>query len=87
MARPHRIAPVWSHNSTPDVTLAAVSRRTTHLRVGVVLAPIHPPLHIAAPMAALDMLSLGWVDVGLGRSGKSSGTPRLPLSVATVTWG
>ncbi len=87
MAHPHRIAPVWSHNSAPDVILAAVGQRTTHLRVDVGLGPIRPPLHIAAPMAPLDMLSPGRVDVGLGCSGRSSGTPRLPRSVAAVTWG
>jgi alkanesulfonate monooxygenase SsuD/methylene tetrahydromethanopterin reductase-like flavin-dependent oxidoreductase (luciferase family) len=86
MAHPHRIAPAWSHNSAPDVILAAVSQRTTPLRVEVVLAPIRPPLHIAAPMAPLDMLSPGRVDVGLGCSGRSSGTLCLPLSGATVTW-
>ena len=59
MARPHRIAPARSHNSAPDVILAAVSQRTTHPRVEVVLAPIRPPLHNAAPMAPLDILSPG----------------------------
>ncbi len=49
MAHPHRIALAWSHNSTPDVILAAVGQRTTHLRVEVGLAPVRPPLHIAAP--------------------------------------
>jgi alkanesulfonate monooxygenase SsuD/methylene tetrahydromethanopterin reductase-like flavin-dependent oxidoreductase (luciferase family) len=87
MAHPHRIAPAWSHNSAPDVILAAVSQRTTHLRVEVGLAPVRPLLHIAVPMAPLDMLSPGWVDIGLGCSGRSSGTPRLPRSVTTVSWG
>ena len=67
----HHFRPVWSHNSAPDLTLAAVSQRTTRLRlgVGVVLAPIHHPLHIAARMATLDILSHGRVEVGLGRTG------------------
>jgi alkanesulfonate monooxygenase SsuD/methylene tetrahydromethanopterin reductase-like flavin-dependent oxidoreductase (luciferase family) len=34
-----------------------------------VLAPIHHPLHVAARMATLDILSRGRVDVGLGRTG------------------
>jgi len=33
-----------------------------------VLAPIHHPLHVAARMATLDILSHGRVDVGLGRT-------------------
>src|SRR5216683_2923836 len=65
------LRPVWSHNSAPDLTLAAVSQRTSTIRlgVGVVLAPIHHPLHIAQRMATLDILSHGRVDVGLGRTG------------------
>ncbi len=64
----HHFRPVWSHNSAPDLTLAAVSQRTTKIRlgVGVVLAPIHHPLHTAARMATLDILSNGRVDVGRG---------------------
>ena len=55
----HHFRPVWSHNSAPDLTLAAVSQRTSTIRlgVGVVLAPIHHPLHIAQRMATLDILS------------------------------
>ena len=67
----HHFRPVWSHNSAPDLTLAAVSQRTSRIRlgIGVVLAPIHHPLHVAARMATLDILSNGRVDVGLGRTG------------------
>ena len=67
----HHFRPVWSHNSAPDLTLAAISQRTSRIRlgIGVVLAPIHHPLHIAARMATLDILSRGRVDVGLGRTG------------------
>jgi alkanesulfonate monooxygenase SsuD/methylene tetrahydromethanopterin reductase-like flavin-dependent oxidoreductase (luciferase family) len=67
----HHFRPVWSHNSAPDLTLAAVSQRTSRIRlgVGVVLAPIHHPLHVAARMATLDILSRGRVDVGIGRTG------------------
>jgi alkanesulfonate monooxygenase SsuD/methylene tetrahydromethanopterin reductase-like flavin-dependent oxidoreductase (luciferase family) len=62
---------VWSHNGASDLTLAAVSQRTSTIRlgIGVVLAPIHHPLHVAARMATLDILSHGRVDVGLGRTG------------------
>ena len=67
----HHFRPVWSHNSAPDLTLAAVTQRTYRIRmgIGVVLAPIHHPLHTAARMATLDILSKGRVDVGLGRTG------------------
>ena len=67
----HHFRPVWSHNSAPDLTLAAVTQRTSRIRmgIGVVLAPIHHPLHTAARMATLDILSKGRVDVGLDRTG------------------
>src|SRR5579862_6218312 len=67
----HHFRQVWSHNSAPDLTLAAVSQRTSKIRlgIGVVLAPIHHPLHIAQRMATLDILSRGRIDVGLGRTG------------------
>ena len=67
----HHFRPVWSHNSAPDLTLAAASQRTSRIRlgVGVVLAPIHHPLHTAQRMATLDILSRGRVDVGIGRTG------------------
>lgn len=67
----HHFRPVWSHNSAPDLTLAALSQRTSRIRlgIGVVLAPIHHPLHVAARMATLDILSHGRVDVGIGRTG------------------
>ena len=67
----HHFRPVWSHNSAPDLTLAAASQRTSRIRlgIGVVLAPIHHPLHTAQRMATLDILSRGRVDVGLGRTG------------------
>ena len=67
----HHFRPEWSHNSAPDLTLAAVSQRTSRIRlgVGVVLAPIHHPLHTASRMATLDILSHGRVDVGIGRTG------------------
>jgi hypothetical protein len=61
----HHFRPVWSHNSAPDLTLAAGSQRTSRIRlgIGVVLAPIHHPLHVAQRMATLDILSRGRVDV------------------------
>ena len=31
----HHFRPVWSHNSAPDLTLAAVSQRTSRIRMGI----------------------------------------------------
>ena len=67
----HHFRSEWSHSSAPDITLAALSQRTTAMRLGiaVVLAPLHHPLHVASRLATLDVLSGGRVDLGIGRSG------------------
>ena len=67
----HQFRTEWSHSSAPDVTLGALSQRTTRMRLGiaVVVPPVQHPLHIAARTATLDILSKGRVDLGVGRSG------------------
>ena len=67
----HQFRSEWSHSSAPDVTLAALSQRTSKIRLGiaVVVPPVQHPLHIAARIATLDILSHGRVDLGVGRSG------------------
>jgi len=67
----HHFRSEWSHSSAPDITLAAISQRTTKMRLGiaVVLVPLHHPLNIASRMATLDVVSNGRVDLGIGRSG------------------
>lgn len=61
----------WAHCSAPEVMLAAVSQHTTTMRLGfgVILLPVHHPVHVAVKTATLDVLSGGRVDVGVGRSG------------------
>ena len=67
----HQFRSEWSHSSAPDVTLAAISQRTSLIRLGIAVAvpPVQHPLHIAARIATLDILSNGRVDLGVGRSG------------------
>ncbi len=67
----HHFRSEWSHSSAPDITLAALSQRTTNMRLGiaVVLAPLHHPLNVASRLATLDVISGGRVDFGIGRSG------------------
>ena len=62
--------PAWSMNSAPEVLLSAISQRTSkvHLGVAVVTSPIHHPIHTAARMSTLDLLSNGRVYLGLGRA-------------------
>ena len=66
----HQFRTEWSHSSAPDVTLAALSQRTSRMRLGiaVVVPPVQHPLHIAGRTATLDILSRGRVDLGVGRS-------------------
>ncbi len=67
----HLFRTEWSHSSAPDVTLAAISQRTSRIRlgIGVAVPPVQHPLHIAARVATLDIWSKGRVDLGVGRSG------------------
>jgi alkanesulfonate monooxygenase SsuD/methylene tetrahydromethanopterin reductase-like flavin-dependent oxidoreductase (luciferase family) len=67
----HHFLTEWAHCSAPEVMLAVLSQHTTTMRLGfgVVLLPVHHPLHVAARVATLDVMSGGRVDVGVGRSG------------------
>ena len=67
----HHFRSEWSHSSAPDITLAALSQRTSKIRLGIAVAlvPLHHPLNVAVRMATLDILSKGRVNLGIGRSG------------------
>lgn len=67
----HHFLTEWAHCSAPEVMLAVLSQHTTKMRLGfgVVLLPVHHPLHVAVRAATLDVMSGGRVDVGVGRSG------------------
>ncbi len=70
----HQFRSEWSHSSAPDVTLAALSQRTSQIRLGIAVAvpPVQHPLHTAARFATLDIISKG--------KGRPGGGPfRLPL--------
>jgi alkanesulfonate monooxygenase SsuD/methylene tetrahydromethanopterin reductase-like flavin-dependent oxidoreductase (luciferase family) len=66
----HHFLSEFAHSSAPEVTLAIMAERTSKMRLGfgVVLAPVHHPLHVAARVATLDIFSNGRVDVGVGRT-------------------
>jgi len=65
----HHFMRGYSHSSAPDLFLAAVSQRTTRLRLGhaIVPLPYHHPVHVAERLATLDILSKGRVEFGFGR--------------------
>ena len=57
------------HSPCPDMLLAAVSQRTSRIRLGfaVMLITVNNPFHVAERIATLDVLSNGRVDFGMGR--------------------
>jgi alkanesulfonate monooxygenase SsuD/methylene tetrahydromethanopterin reductase-like flavin-dependent oxidoreductase (luciferase family) len=57
------------HAPASDMFLAALSQRTTAMRMGlgVVLLPLHNPFMVAERVATLDVLSNGRVEFGTGR--------------------
>ena len=67
----HHFLTEWAHCSAPEVMLGILSQHTTKMRLGfgVVLLPVHHPLHVAVKASTLDIMSGGRVDVGVGRSG------------------
>lgn len=57
------------HAPASDLFLAALSQRTSTLRMGlgVALLPLHNPFYLAERVATLDVLSNGRVEFGTGR--------------------
>lgn len=64
----HHFHPFGGLFSAPPVIGAAIAQRTSRMRIGtaVALLPYHNPLRIAEDYAALDCLSEGRVDFGIG---------------------
>lgn len=62
----------YSHSSAPEIFLAAASQRTTRIRLGHGVALLPPgyngPVRVAERMAALDLVSGGRAELGVGDS-------------------
>ena len=69
-ATEHHFLEEYSHASAPELFLAACSQRTKNLRLahGIIQTPplINHPARVAERIAALDLLSGGRVDFGMG---------------------
>ncbi len=65
----HHLMKGYSNLSKPDLVLAALTQRTSRLRLGlgVIPLPFHHPLHVAERIGTLDLLSGGRLEVGIGR--------------------
>jgi alkanesulfonate monooxygenase SsuD/methylene tetrahydromethanopterin reductase-like flavin-dependent oxidoreductase (luciferase family) len=57
-----------SGNSAPLMMLAEMAARTTRMRIGtsIICAPFHNPLTLAENIAAVDIISNGRFDLGIG---------------------
>lgn len=65
----HHFMRHYSHCAKPELVLAAASRRTASIRLGlaVIPLPLHHPVHVLERVATLDVLSGGRVEIGIGR--------------------
>ena len=65
----HHFMREYSHSSSPETFLAAASQRTKNLRLGhaVVVLPYNHAVRVAERAAALDILSHGRLEMGIGR--------------------
>src|SRR5437773_4363240 len=68
----HHFLEEYSHSSAPEVFLAAVSQRTTRMRLGHGIVQMPPPFNrparVAERIATLDLVSGGRVDFGTGEA-------------------
>jgi alkanesulfonate monooxygenase SsuD/methylene tetrahydromethanopterin reductase-like flavin-dependent oxidoreductase (luciferase family) len=65
----HHFFREYSHCPSPEVVFGAITQRTERMRIGhgVVLLPFNHPVRVAERIAALDLMSGGRMDVGVGR--------------------
>ncbi|MBI3742827.1 MAG: LLM class flavin-dependent oxidoreductase [Chloroflexi bacterium] len=65
----HHFNPGYSHSPCPELLFAAASQRTRNMRMGtgVQLLPIQHPVRVAEKVAAIDNLTDGRYDFGIGR--------------------
>jgi alkanesulfonate monooxygenase SsuD/methylene tetrahydromethanopterin reductase-like flavin-dependent oxidoreductase (luciferase family) len=68
----HHFLEEYSHSSAPELFLAALSQRTSRIRLGHGIVqtppPFNHPARVAERIATLDLLSGGRVDFGTGES-------------------
>jgi alkanesulfonate monooxygenase SsuD/methylene tetrahydromethanopterin reductase-like flavin-dependent oxidoreductase (luciferase family) len=65
----HHVDPQFSLTPSPNLLIAAASKRTRRLRLGnmVNVLPFHHPLRVAEEIRMLDLLTAGRLEVGFGR--------------------
>ncbi len=72
----HHFLEEYSHSSAPEVFLAAVSQRTTRIKLGHGIVqtppPFNHPARIAERIATLDLVSNGRAQFGTGEAGSEA---------------
>lgn len=65
----HHFTPGYSHSTAPEVLFAAASQRTKKMRLGpgICLLPFNNPIRLAEQYAAVDLLTHGRLEMGVGR--------------------
>ncbi|HYW26577.1 MAG TPA: LLM class flavin-dependent oxidoreductase, partial [Terriglobales bacterium] len=66
----HHFLEEYSHSSSPEVFLGAASQRTKRIRLGhgIIQLTTNHPARVAERVSALDVLSQGRVEFGMGES-------------------
>jgi len=70
----HHFLEEYSHSPAPEVFLGAASQRTKYIRLahGIMQLTTSPPARVAERIAALDLVSRGRVEFGMGESASST---------------
>ncbi len=70
----HHFLEEYSHSPAPEVFLGAASQRTKQIRLahGIMQLTTSPPARVAERIAALDLVSRGRVEFGMGESASST---------------
>jgi alkanesulfonate monooxygenase SsuD/methylene tetrahydromethanopterin reductase-like flavin-dependent oxidoreductase (luciferase family) len=86
----HHFLEEYSHSPAPEVFLSAASQRTQNIRLGhgIIQLTTNHPARVAERVAALDLLSNGRVDFGMGEGGSITelGPFDVPLEEKRAIW-
>jgi alkanesulfonate monooxygenase SsuD/methylene tetrahydromethanopterin reductase-like flavin-dependent oxidoreductase (luciferase family) len=86
----HHFLEEYSHSPAPEVFLSAASQRTQNIRLGhgIIQLTTNHPARVAERVSALDLLSNGRVEFGMGEGGRITelGPFDVPLEKKRAIW-
>lgn len=86
----HHFLEEYSHSPAPEVFLAAASQRTRNIRLGhgIIQLTTNHPARVAERVSALDLLSNGRVEFGMGEGGSITelGPFDVPIEEKRAIW-